>query len=236
MHRLTALFLALLCFSLHADAQRIAFTHWAPDAATAAQIDSMIDITGTTRKLNEYDRYYAGVTADLKRAEVLYLLAEPGRKPAMHLVDKLPPYTPEDTCGYWNNYIDMDKPTTKKAVEGCKRIFVRVFLSRQPFWMPDIATVQAMEKDWALPSEKGFTPEPLETYARYYTGRTLDGHRVIEGKLLAPSYARDKAGIHLVDYDTMSQTVMIGGGCGYIMTLYDVDTKVFLRRECYGLG
>jgi hypothetical protein len=229
---------ALSFLSLPLSAQPIAFTYWAPDAATVMQIEARIVDTGGPHKLADYDRYYMGVTAGLKMVQVLFVLPEPGGTPGLHLVEKLPAYNDREVCGRFNSYLDLDKPaaTESKGIAACTKSFMTVFLPRKPYWTPDATTIQAMESGMTLPSQLSFRPGPLENYVRYYTGWTRDGHRLIEGKLLNSSYARDMPGVHVVDYGTMWQLGITGGGCGYIMTLYDVDAKAFLRRECYGLG
>lgn len=102
----------------------------------------------------------------------------------------------------------------------------------EPLWKPDDATVKAMEATLALPSRDAWIPGPLHSYARYYIGVIMDGHRVIYGDLLRGRMAREKPGIYLRDPPNFST----GGGCDQVQLWFDVDDHQMLQIQCYGLG
>ena len=66
----------------------------------------------------------------------------------------------------------------------------------EPPWEPDEATVKSIEATLTLPSRYPWTPGPLDSYARYYKGMTLNGRRVIYGDLLRGQMAKEKPGIY----------------------------------------
>ena len=145
----------------------------------------------------------------------------------------MPAYDAKNSCGYWTDYIDIDRPDRTKAMPVCDRIAINVFLSRKPYWMPDTAAVAAMEKDLSLRSLGQL--QPLDSFVRYYTGWTQDGHRVIQGTLLTASASKDAPGTYIVDPDNIKLIGSADGGGSVIKLLYDADTKIFLSRDCNGM-
>src|SRR5579871_5130067 len=74
----------------------------------------------------------------------------------------------------------------------------------EPPWKPDEATVKSIEATLTLPSKAPWKPGPLDSYARYYKGMTLNGRRVIYGDLLRGQMAEEKPGIYLRDPPSVS--------------------------------
>ena len=102
----------------------------------------------------------------------------------------------------------------------------------EPQWEPDEATVKSIETTLTLPSKHPWTPGPLDSYARYYTGMTLNGRKVIYGNLLRGRMSQEKPGVYLRSPPGRGT----GGGCDQIQLWYDVNARRMLQIHCYGLG
>jgi hypothetical protein len=104
-----------------------------------------------------------------------------------------------------------------------------------PYWQPDEATLRTIESTLLLPPKDQWTPGPLETYARYYTGWTEKCHRIIAGNFeKGPGRTKDKPGIYIVRH--AERPMATGGGCDHIVMRYDVDLHQVIYLQCYGLG
>jgi hypothetical protein len=104
-----------------------------------------------------------------------------------------------------------------------------------PYWQPDEVAVRAIESNLVLPSKDQWKPGPLETYARYYTGWTEKGHRIIAGDFeRGPGRTKDKPGIFIFQFG--DRPMATGGGCDHIVMHYDVDVHKVIYLDCYGLG
>jgi hypothetical protein len=105
-----------------------------------------------------------------------------------------------------------------------------------PFWQPDEQTVLSIEASLVLPSLSPWTPGPLASYSRYYTGWTEHGHRIIAGDFLrGTNLTKDQPGIYVYHYGDVHHLVL-GGGCDNILFRYDVDAHQTTWLKCYGLG
>ena len=93
-----------------------------------------------------------------------------------------------------------------------------------PFWLPDEATVKAIEA----------TLPPVDSYARYYTGWTEKGHRIIAGDFERGTQTKDKPGIYIVQFDELPGNT--GGRCDHMVLRYDVDAQKVTLFRCYDLG
>jgi hypothetical protein len=104
-----------------------------------------------------------------------------------------------------------------------------------PYWLPDETTLKTMETGFVMPTLRGWPPPgSLQDYARYYTGWTSNGHRIIYGDLWR-GRAGDTPGIHIVAFGDRHMGAT-GGGCSQIQVWYDLDDHKFLEAHCYGLG
>jgi hypothetical protein len=92
------------------------------------------------------------------------------------------------------------------------------------FWLPDEATVKAIEA----------TLPPVDGYARYYTGWTEKGHRIIAGDFESGRQTKDKPGIYIVQYGDV-RTLRTEGGCEHMVLRYDVDAQKVTLFRCNGL-
>ncbi len=101
-----------------------------------------------------------------------------------------------------------------------------------PPWEPDEATVKSIEATLTLPSRAPWKSGPLDSYARYYSGMTLSGRRIIYGDLLRGEIAEEKPGIYLRE----PPHVRTGGGCDHIQLWYDTEAHHIVQIQCYGLG
>jgi hypothetical protein len=104
-----------------------------------------------------------------------------------------------------------------------------------PYWQPGEDVVRTIESTLVLPSKDQWTPGPLETYARYYTGWTEKSHRIIAGDFeRGLGRTKDRPGIYIVRYG--ERAMATGGGCDHIVMHYDVDRHQVIYLQCYGLG
>ncbi len=105
----------------------------------------------------------------------------------------------------------------------------------KPYWQPDEATVRLLESALMLPSKDQWKPSSLETYARYYTGWTEKGHRIIAGDFeRGPGRTKDAPGVYIVRYG--ERLTSTGGGCDHIVMHFDMELHKVIYLECYGLG
>lgn len=99
-------------------------------------------------------------------------------------------------------------------------------------WQPTPAMVRDLELKVRLPA----TAEPLSTYARYYTGESISGRRVLKGYYLAGGVGNGrglaKPGIYL----RPSEVLVDDGGCDVITVFYDPQTKTIAGVYCNGFA
>lgn len=116
-------------------------------------------------------------------------------------------------------------------------ISTQAYSQVRDYWVPDSKTVEYIEQavrqmpprtvgDWVATS--------IDSYGRYYTGITLNGHKVIYGVFLSIDATRYPPGVHIVRHE--SQPLMIGGGCSQLNVWYDVVEKRVTEFHCYGPG
>jgi hypothetical protein len=105
------------------------------------------------------------------------------------------------------------------------------------YWLPDSKTVERIEqaiRHAAPPATGDLTATSVDNYGRYYTGVTLNGHRVVYGVFLSMDPTRYPRGIHIVPFE--DQPHMTGGGCSQLNVWYDVSEERVTEFHCYGLG
>ena len=105
------------------------------------------------------------------------------------------------------------------------------------YWLPDRAVVANIEHDIAqlpLRTKGSWRAAALETYARYYTGITLEGRKVVYGVFLSMDPQSYPPSVHIVQWS--DQPEMTGGGCTQLNLWYDVGTAKITEFHCYGLG
>ena len=105
------------------------------------------------------------------------------------------------------------------------------------YWVPDSKTVDRIEqtiRHMPLPTLGNWTATSIDSYGRYYTGETPDGHKVVIGVFLAMDPVRYPRGIHIVPYT--EQPHMTGGLCAQLSVWYDVAEDRVKGFHCYGIG
>jgi len=102
-------------------------------------------------------------------------------------------------------------------------------------WSPEMATINKIEATVHSDGHprRGGKVHELSDYARYYTGYTKGGHRMIAGEFVAQQIAREKAGVYIVA-NRRKFPVIFDGGCGIVNLVYDADTSKLLSFECNG--
>ncbi|MBI3675549.1 MAG: hypothetical protein HY243_02910 [Proteobacteria bacterium] len=104
-------------------------------------------------------------------------------------------------------------------------------------WTPDLTLVAQIETKFRPTMTDGSltdiggnfvrAEDPLDQYARYYAGETLDGERIVVGVLIL-SYG-ESPGVHIV---TMQQLpITADGGCGMMHLWYHVKNQL-LESVC----
>ena len=116
-------------------------------------------------------------------------------------------------------------------------VSVQASSQSEDYWLPDSKTVDRIEQAigrMPLPTTGKWAATSLDNYGRYYTGVTLNGHRVVFGVFLSMDPARYPSGIHIVPFE--KQPLMTGGGCSQLNVWYDVGEERVTEFHCYGLG
>ena len=85
-----------------------------------------------------------------------------------------------------------------------------------------------------LPELGNWKATSIDSYGRYYTGVTLNGHKVIFGVFLSMDPARYPPGVHVVSGE--KQPLITGGLCSQLRVWYDVSERHITQFNCYGLG
>ncbi len=104
-------------------------------------------------------------------------------------------------------------------------------------WIPDSKTVDRIEetiRQMPLPTLQNWTATAIDSYGRYYTGQTRNGHKIVVGVFLATDPVRFPHGVHIVSHEQLPG--MAGGLCGQLDLLYDVTEQRVTAFRCYGLG
>jgi hypothetical protein len=150
--------------------------------------------------------------------------------------------------------------TAIKVLQRCllKSRFIAIFVlvpasigfAYSRLWTPSASEVAAMEANIKLEQllhGKYDDPSPLNTYARYYSGSTVKGEKVILGELLRPvdpssvamipeaqrKFIPQHAGVNVVpDKDSFPQ--IEGGGCGVVNLVYSVKDQKVTAIGCNG--
>ena len=117
-----------------------------------------------------------------------------------------------------------------------------LWLSEEPYWTPDAATIAKLEAGLRIPHAPGGiainrgdlqkqAAYQLTQYDRYYAGVTLNGQRVVRGRLIVPPNREDnpKTGTHITDVKYMPE--LRGGGCANVFVRYVVDQD-FSVAQC----
>jgi hypothetical protein len=93
-----------------------------------------------------------------------------------------------------------------------------------PDWRPDAATIARLESRLVLPPQS----HVLGHYQRFYAGETVNGRRVVEGRLL---WSR-RATTRIVPPGKLPNVP--SGGCDFIDLTYDVAADRMTRIACHG--
>jgi hypothetical protein len=102
-------------------------------------------------------------------------------------------------------------------------------------WIPDAATVALVEsyaKTHMPVRDSSDKAKPLASYARYYTGMTLKGRKIVFGEYVA--FSGHSVGVHIVPWDKMPG--ISDGGCGVVDLWYDVALARMVQIECHGVA
>ena len=116
-------------------------------------------------------------------------------------------------------------------------VSVQAYSQGGDYWVPDLKTVERVEQTIRQmpPRTKGaWVATSIDSYGRYYTGITLNGHKVIYGVFLSMDVTRYPPGVHIVRVE--GQPHMSGGGCSQLNVWYDVGEERVVEFHCYGLG
>lgn len=104
----------------------------------------------------------------------------------------------------------------------------------QAAWTPDDAAIQKLEHaartmDWDFVLQKT-APGPLDDYARFYAGETVDGRHIIQGVFMS-----GRKGVYVLA-STSQLPMILDGGCHYVSLTYDADADRLERIACNGMG
>lgn len=92
-------------------------------------------------------------------------------------------------------------------------------------WQPSLSLIKSIESNLKLPN--GLS---LRSYERFYAGRKVNGHVVVDGKFLKS----DQPSIKIVDDDELPR--ILDGGCSVVTLEYDVEQKKVVHLFCNGVG
>jgi hypothetical protein len=212
--------------------------YWTPDAGVLAKLEAGLKISPmlhqTTFQLAQYDRYYAGVTINQRRAVRGRLIVPPNRddhpKTGIHVTDmKYMPQLLGGGCAnvnvtYW---VDQDHSSAQ-----CSLTDGYAPRSQQPHWKPDEATALIMEVTMQefLRRTHPVLPE-LSQFSRYYWGVTIDGRPTVVGRVLRLS--GEVPGMHLA-VDSGDGPMMVDGRCTNIRVAFDVRSAKLTEMTCDG--
>ena len=107
----------------------------------------------------------------------------------------------------------------------------------ESYWIPDSKTVDRVElaiRQLPPPRTNDWVATSIDSYGRYYTGVTLNGHKLVYGVFLSMDPTRYPPGIHIVPHG--NQPHMSGGLCTQLNVWYDVAEERVTEFHCYGLG
>ena len=93
-------------------------------------------------------------------------------------------------------------------------------------WTPSSELVRQVETELKMPAGT-----KLPSYARYYYGQVLQGHRMLMGEFVLGS---DAPGVHIVTPEKVPK--IFDGGCSLIDLKYDVVMNVVVDVSCNGVG
>lgn len=224
---------------------------WTPDAALIARLEAGLRInpgslpgytSSITYPIAQYNRYYAGVTVGGRRWIRGVLLLPPNREDKLetgvHVTDRtwLPPLPPGGGCAHVTVIYQVDKDVSSAT---CALLGTGVPPSERPHWEPDEQTAAHLERLLRERMQRARLPD-LATYDRFYRGVTIDGRRLIRGRVLYTSEeARQRAGlgppaVHRSSED--SGRFMADGACNNISLTYDVNAARFTELRCDGMG
>ena len=116
-------------------------------------------------------------------------------------------------------------------------LWTMAFAEDQGDWTPDVATVNHVEdllRKMPPPTYASVKADPFDNYARYYTGETKDGRKLIGASFYSNSMDPKEypPGMHI----GREHMVSTGGGCHHLLMLYDVAEDRVIQFVCYGLG
>lgn len=92
-------------------------------------------------------------------------------------------------------------------------------------WQPSLSLVKSIESSLKLPN--GLS---LQSYERFYAGKKVNGHAVIDGKFLKSN----QPGIKIVGEDKLPR--VLDRGCSVVNFEYDVEQKKVVHLFCNGVG
>lgn len=106
-----------------------------------------------------------------------------------------------------------------------------------PYWTPSKKLVgklehqiKSLENHLQMPTAPGDRPEAVARYARYFSGATYDGRKVIVGEMVLPGIFAGPAGTYIVSRDDLP--VVADGACGVIWLLYEPRTGKVVSILC----
>lgn len=105
------------------------------------------------------------------------------------------------------------------------------------YWLPDSETVARLDqtiRTMPLPRLGNWVATSIDSYGRYYTGMTLNGHKVLIGVFFSMDSALYPPGIHIVPIE--KQPHVAGGLCSQLRVWFDVSENRVTAFQCYGLG
>jgi hypothetical protein len=105
------------------------------------------------------------------------------------------------------------------------------------YWLPnpaDVRNIERLIRHMPKPANGDAVADPIAQYARYYTGATLNGRKVIFGIFVSKDPKRYPPGVHIVTRENVPSVA--GGMCTQLNLWYDVAEKQVKSFHCYGLG
>ena len=106
-------------------------------------------------------------------------------------------------------------------------------------WIPDSTTVASIErysKTHMPVRNESDKAGPIGSYARYYTGITLNGRKTVFGEYVSAELreAAYPVGVHIVSWDKMPG--ITDGGCYLIDLWFDVRSGRVIAITCHGIA
>lgn len=220
-------------------------TYWTPDAALIARIESKLNPAAssgmplaTKYRLEQYDRYYYGISIDGRRQVRGVLLVPPNRednpKTGAYITEER--YVPRVIGGGCANLTVIYNVARDSVSTGaCRGPEGSAPPSETPRWTPDAATAARMEEAIRDYMRRALPDRPdLGTHDREYWGVTLGGKPMIRGNVIGFDAVSGRVGQLLLG--TEPQGGVADGFCNNIRLVYDPTAGRLTQFSCDTVG